>query len=74
MEAQSEITKLIHGLYDEIGGSPEEITQIIPKDGRWGTALSYVISRADGKSIRVYRRDIDDNEREKIKGMLRGLL
>lgn len=74
MDAQLEITSLIQGLYHEIGGNPDDIIQIIPKDGGWDIALSYEVSNGDGKSIRVFRREIDDKKNEKIKGVLRGLL
>ena len=74
MDAQSEITSLIKRLYHEIGGNPDDIAQIMPKDGGWSTALSYEVSKGDGKNIRVFRREIDDKENEKIKGVLRGLL
>lgn len=74
MDAQTEITNLIQELYHEIGGILDDIAHIMPNDGGWGTALSYEVSKKDGKNIRIFRREIDDKENEKIKGVLRDLL
>jgi len=73
MNAESEIKTLIQELYSQVGGNPNDI-QIIPKDGGWGTALSYEVSKEDGKKQRVFRCHIDDKNDPEINKVLRKLL
>lgn len=65
MPTEHEIKDLICKLYAQINGKPEEI-EIVPKDGGWGVALSYLVIRTDGKKARVLRKHIDDDNQLNI--------
>jgi len=64
--------ELIQGLFQEIGYDPAELIQVKPKDGSWENAISYEITRKDGKRTRIYRRDLDDGNEQGMKNALRG--
>ncbi len=65
MRTQSEVESVVRDAYERIGGDPLDL-QIEPMDGRWDNALSYEVTRADGKRTRVYRSDLDDENEEGI--------
>ena len=73
MQTESEIKSLIQGLYSQVGGDPNDL-QIIPEHGGWGTALSYEVSKEDGKKVQVRRKHIDDATHLEIKMELSKLL
>ena len=73
MKTESEIKGLIHGLYFQVGGDPNDL-QIIPEHGGWGTALSYEVSKEDGRKMQIRRSHIDDENYLDIKRGLSQLL
>lgn len=72
MRTQSEVEGLIRRLCQEIGFDPTDVIQIKPIDGGWENALSYNITRRDGKQTTIYRRDLDDRNELALKNALRG--
>ncbi len=69
MDDEQRIRRLIEHLY---GNDAQPLLRnIIPKDGTWETALSYLVVREDRKRVRVWRRDIDDNNNQAIRDALR---
>lgn len=72
MRTQPEVEELIQRLFQEVGYNPSELIQIKPMDGGWENALSYEITRRDGKRTRIYRRDLDDGNESRMKNALRG--
>lgn len=71
MRTQAQVEQLIRRLYQDLGKNPVDLIQIRPVDGGWDNALSYEVTRKDGKKTRVWRRDLDDNNNEGIKASLR---
>jgi hypothetical protein len=67
MRTEAQIKELFHRLYRESGNDPAELIQIKPVDGKWEDALSYEVTRKDGKRTRVYRKDLDDRNEPAIK-------
>ncbi len=72
MRTQTEVEQLLRDAYVRIGGNPADILQVVPNDGSWENALTYTVKRADGKQTRVFRKDLDDREDQKINATLRG--
>ena len=72
MRTRAEVEELIQRLFQEIGYDAAELVQIKPKDGTWENALSYEITRKDGKRAKIYRRDLDDANEQGMKDALRG--
>ncbi len=70
MQTQSEVESVVRDVYKSIAGDPSELV-IQPMDGTWDNALSYKVTRADGKRTWVYRSDLDDENREGIAESLR---
>ena len=70
MRTQASVEELIRRLYQELGGKPEDLLQIKPIDGGWDNALSYEITRKDRKHSTVYRKDLDDGNKQNIKSSL----
>ncbi len=71
MDDEQRIRRLIEHAYASLGNDAQPLRNIIPKDGTWETALSYLVLREDGKRVRVWRRDIDDNNNQAIRDALR---
>lgn len=71
MRTQATVEALCRRRYHELGKDPAELVQIKPIDGSWENALSYEVTRSDKKQTRIFRRDLDDNNNESIKGCLR---
>ena len=71
MDDEQRIRRLIKHEYASLGNDAQPLANIIPKDGTWETALSYLVVREDGKRVRVWRRDIDDNNNQAIRDALR---
>jgi hypothetical protein len=69
---QAEVEGLIGHLYQEAGHNAAELIHVNPIDGDWENALSYEITRKDGKRTRIYRRDLDDDNEQGMKNALRG--
>ena len=72
MRTQAEVEELIQRLFKEIGYDPAELIQIKARDGGWEDALSYEITRKDGKRARIDRCDLDDGNEQGMKNALRG--
>ena len=70
MDDEQKIRRLIKHEYASLNDA-QPLANIIPKDGTWETALSYLVVREDGKRVRVWRRDIDDNNNQAIRDALR---
>ena len=68
--AKDHIIKRIHLIYQQLGKDPSELQQISAKDGEWGNALSYEITRHDGKRTHILRSDLDDDNDFNIKRAL----
>lgn len=47
-------------LGEEAGGDPNARVFIKPNDGGWLNALSYNLVTKDGRSVRIFRRHLDD--------------
>lgn len=71
MRTRDQVEELFRRLYRDLGKDPGDLIQIRPMDGGWDYALSYEITRSDGKRTRVYRRDLDCNDEGGIKNALR---
>ena len=71
MRTQTEVESLIRRLFREIGSDPSDLIQITPKDGGWENALSYKVTKKDGKQTTIYRRDLDDKNENRIKNALK---
>ena len=71
MRTQSEVEALVRRLYQQIGAEPANLVQIKPVDGGWENALSYTITRSDGKLTTIYRRDLDDRNEDALMSALR---
>ena len=71
MDDEQGIRRLIEHLYASLGNDVQLLVSIIPRDGTWGTALSYEVVRADGKRARVLRRAIDVEDHQAIRDSLR---
>ena len=71
MRTQSDVESTLRRLYQETGRDPSELVQIKPIDGGWDNALSYEITRSDKKRARIFRRDLDDQNDQKIAASLR---
>ena len=71
MRTQGQVEELFRRLYRELGEDPAKLVQIKPMDGGWDKALSYEVTRIDGKKTRVYRRDLDYNDESAIRNALR---
>ncbi len=76
MRTQSEVEFVVRRAYERTGGDPSDLVGIKPidggpGDGRWANALSYEITRSDGKHTRVYRSDLDDENEYRIAEDLR---
>ncbi len=69
MRTQAQIEELFRRLYRESGNDPADL-HIKPVDGKWEDALSYEVTRKDGKRTRVYRKDLDDRNEIAIKASL----
>lgn len=67
MRTQTEIELLFHSLYKDLGQDITDIIQIKPRDGGWHDALSYEVTRRDGKRTTVSRKDIDDDNEQNVK-------
>ncbi len=68
IKSQEYITDLIKTAYKSMGHDPEDITQIKPEHGgSWEEALLYRVSRQDGLSATIWRKDIDDGNVLNIK-------
>jgi len=72
VRTQAELEGLIRRLFQEVGYNPADLIQVKPIDGGWEDALSYVITRKDGKQTSIYRRDLDDGNEQETKNALRG--
>ena len=72
MRTQAEVEATIQRLFQKIGNDPAELIQIKPRDGGWDNALSYEITRKDGKRARIYRRVLDDGNEQGMMDALRG--
>jgi hypothetical protein len=70
MRTQAQIEELFHRLYRESGNDPADLIHIKPVDEKWEDALSYEVTRKDGKRTRVYRKDLDDRNEIAIKSSL----
>ncbi len=72
MRTQSEVESVVRDAYEGIGGDVSDLVQIKPMNGRgWDNALSYEVTRSDGKHTRVYRSDLDDENEQWIADSLR---
>ncbi len=72
MRTQVEVEGLIRRLFLEIGHDPADLIQIKYKDGTdWENALTYEVTRKDGKKTKVFRRDLDDGKEDGVKNALR---
>jgi hypothetical protein len=74
MRTKRGVESLFQRLYQENGGDPSELVQIISKDGGWHNALSYEVTRSDMKRARVYRRDLEDKNEQQIARSLRSFI
>jgi hypothetical protein len=72
VRSQAEVEELIRRLYHEAGHNVAELIHVNPIDGGWENALSYEITRKDGKRTKIYRRDLDDDNEQGMKNALRG--
>jgi hypothetical protein len=71
MRTQASVENLLRRLYRQIGSDPTDLVQVKPIDGGWPDALSYTITRTDGKRATVFRRDLDDLSEEALSDALR---
>ena len=71
MRTQSEVESVVRRAYQKTGGDASDLVQIKPIDGGWDNALSYEVTRSDGKHTRVYRSDLDDENEQWIADSLR---
>ena len=71
MDDEQRIRRLIEHEYASLRNVAQPLVSIIPRDGTWGTALSYEVVRADGKRAWVWRRTIDVENRQAIRDALR---
>ena len=68
MRTQAEVEFLLRRLYADLGRDPADLLQIKPLDGGgWHDALSYEVTRRDGKRTTVRRKDLDDNNEQNVK-------
>lgn len=74
MRTQADVEGLIRLLFQEIGADPSDLIQIRPFDGGWADALSYGVTRRDGKHTKIYRRDLDDGNEQGMKAALRSFV
>ena len=73
MRTQAEVVELIRHRFQEIGCDPADLLLIRPKDGvTWDIALTFVVTRKDGKQTKIYRRELDDGNEQGINNALRG--
>lgn len=70
MKTRDEIELLVKNIYKASGNDPDDLSQIKPVDGSWHDALSYDVTRSDGKQTRIFRRDIDDKQESSIAAAL----
>ena len=65
------IKDLIFVLWYQITGAHGARPDVKPRDGDWSNALSYEITRIDtGRSVRIWRRSLDDNDLTAVKEQL----
>ncbi|MBI3780564.1 MAG: hypothetical protein HY278_05865 [candidate division NC10 bacterium] len=71
MRTKTQVEGLFRRLYRDLGNDSAELIQIKPIDGGWDNALSYEVTRRDGKRTSIYRRELDDDNTENIRASLR---
>jgi hypothetical protein len=71
MRPFTEVEKIIRQCFSELGRNPHDLIQIKLKDGSTSeTALSFEITDKDHRKATVFRKSLDDDDKQAIRDAL----